>query len=117
MSRFQVTIRERNTEPTIFGCPLLLWSYIGSREGRYGSDPFQKCAWIRAAGVIHGDFESTGIIGVCVAIRHHIPNLRAIRGLRTQLEKGGFSEPEVIENASAAKQDTSSEALIQVFFY
>ena len=28
---------------------------------------------VRFAGVIHGIFESTGIIGVCEVIRHYIP--------------------------------------------
>lgn len=87
---------------------------------------FRSAPGVRFASVIHGNFESTGIIGVCAAIRHHIPNLRTIPGLRTHPEKGRLlsrrlrfcpmSEPEVIENASAAKQDTLGKALIQVFF-
>src|SRR6267154_1437433 len=91
--------------------------------GKAGIDRihFKSAPGLRFAGVIHGIFESTGIMGICAVIRHYIPNLRTTPGLRTQLEKEGFvrfcliSEPEVIENASAAKQDTSGKALIRAY--
>jgi hypothetical protein len=69
MSRFQVTIRERDTELTIFTCPLFLWSYIGYREGRDGSGPRLGYGSPVKYTVI---FESTGIIGVNSAITHHV---------------------------------------------
>jgi hypothetical protein len=49
---------------------------------------FRSAPGVRFAGVIHGIFESTGIIGVCAAIRHHIPNLRTIPGLKTHPREG-----------------------------
>lgn len=90
----------------------------------YGSDPFQKRAWGQVRRCNTRQFREYWYNrGMCSHKASHTkpaynPRITNPSGKgKAFIQTSPMSEPEVIENASAAKQDTLGKALIQVFFY
>jgi hypothetical protein len=67
--------------PSLSADPPLLYSFIGSLEGKYEPDPIHFRS-PHGVSVIDDNVESTSIVDVCTVQKLHLPNPRTVRGLR-----------------------------------